>query len=176
MKFAGYVQVYTGNGKGKTTAAIGQAVRAAGRGLKTYVAQFMKKGDYGEITLIDKYLKTHIKIEQFGLADFHYKTDRVSTEQREAALKGITAVKEAMNSGQYHIIILDEINVLLYFKIIEIGHVLEIIDSRKKEIELILTGRYAPEEILKRADLITEMKEIKHYFQKKIKARTGIEK
>lgn len=176
MDSKGYIQVYTGNGKGKTTAAIGLAIRAAGRDQRTYVAQFMKKGEYGEILLINKYLKDFIVIEQFGLFTFHHKGDVVSEKEKNAALKGIDAVKNAIKSEKYNIIILDEVNVLLHFKIIGINHILEIIKKKPKNIELILTGRYAPDEILKRANLITEMKKIKHYFDSGIKARTGIEK
>jgi cob(I)alamin adenosyltransferase len=176
MKFKGYIQVYTGSGKGKTTAALGLALRAAGRGKKTYIAQFMKKGEYGELLSTAKYLKDFITIEQFGLPDFHYTGANVTAEEREAAQAGAAAVNEAIESKKYDIIILDEVNVLLYFKIISPEPILKIIDEKPENIELVLTGRNAPEDILKRADLITEMKEIKHYYKKNVPARLGIEK
>ena len=170
----GYVQVYTGTGKGKTTASIGLAVRAAGRGEKTYIAQFMKKGEYGEIFSINKYLKEHIVIEQFGLPEFHTQRDGVRPEEKEAAQRGLDAVKNALFSNRYRIVILDEINVTLYFKIVELSEVLDLIAQKPPGVEMVLTGRYAPQEILDRADLITEMKEVKHPFKKKIYARKGI--
>jgi cob(I)alamin adenosyltransferase len=176
MEFKGYIQVYTGNGKGKTTASLGLALRAAGRGMKTYIAQFMKKQEYGELNAIIEYLSEYVEIEQFGLPDFHYTGKDVTKEEKMAALEGIEAVIEAISSKEYNIIVMDEINVLLYFEIIDPEHVLKIIDNKPKDIELILTGRNAPEEILSRADLITEMKEIKHYYNQKVQAREGIEK
>jgi cob(I)alamin adenosyltransferase len=176
MKDKGYIQVYTGNGKGKTTAAIGLAVRAAGRGKKTYIAQFMKKGEYGELIAITKYLSTHIQVEQFGSEGFHYKGDPVTKTEREKALAGIKAVEKACQSNQYDIVVLDEINVLLYFRIIDVAPVLSILNTKPDHLELVLTGRYAPEEILKRADLITEMRELKHYLTRNIPDRLGIEK
>ncbi len=176
MKFTGYIQVYTGNGKGKTTAALGLALRAAGRGKKTYMAQFMKKGEYGELLSAAKYLADFITIEQFGLPEFHHTGDEVTEEERNSALTGVAAVNKAIASKKYDIIILDEVNVLLYFKIIALDPILKIITGKPENIELILTGRNAPEEILERADLVTEMKEIKHYYTKNVPARTGIEK
>jgi len=98
MKFTGYIQVYTGNGKGKTTAALGLALRAAGRGKKTYMAQFMKKGEYGELLSAAKYLADFITIEQFGLPDFHYTGEAVTEEERDAALTGVAAVNKAIAS------------------------------------------------------------------------------
>ena len=175
MKFKGYIQVYTGNGKGKTTASLGLALRAAGRGLNVFMAQFMKKGEYGELKIVEEKLSDFITIEQYGLPDFHYSSKGVQQKEIDAALEGIKAVNDAIESRKYNIVIMDEINVLLYFKIIDIDLVLDILDNKPEDLELILTGRYAPEEILKRADLITEMKDIKHYFDNKVAAREGIE-
>lgn len=172
----GYIQVYTGNGKGKTTAAFGLALRAAGRGKRTYMAQFMKKGEYGELIAVKKYLSRAIVVEQFGLPEFHYTGEKVTEEERQAAQTGIDAAKKAMFSGNYDIVILDEVNILLHFKIVKIESILEIIEKKPDSIELILTGRMAPKEILDKADLITDMKEVKHYFQKNVPARLGIEK
>ncbi|MCX6555204.1 MAG: cob(I)yrinic acid a,c-diamide adenosyltransferase [Candidatus Aminicenantes bacterium] len=172
----GYIQVYTGNGKGKTTAALGLALRAAGRGMKTYVAQFLKKGAYGELAAAKLYLPGLVIIEQFGLPDFHHRENGVSREEREAAAAGMVAAKKAMASGIYRIVVLDEINTLLHFEIIPVEQVLQLLAEKPPGLELILTGRYAPEEILAHADLITDMQETRHYYQKKVLARNGIEK
>lgn len=176
MTERGYIQVYTGNGKGKTTAALGLALRAAGRGMKTYIAQFLKKGEYGELLAVKRYLPELIVIEQFGLPEFHHQENGVSIVEREAAEAGMGAVKKAMVSGDYRIVVLDEINTLLHFKIIAVEPVLCFLEQKPAGVELILTGRYAPQAIIDRADLVTEMKEIRHYYQKNIQARTGIEK
>lgn len=176
MDFKGYIQVYSGNGKGKTTAALGLALRAAGRGMKTYIAQFMKKTEYGELWAIRNYLQEFITIEQFGLPEFHTTGEKISREERNAALAGIEAVKRAIAGNEYQIVIMDEVNVALYFKIIDIDTVLEIMEQKPDRVELILTGRNAPAEIQKQADLVTEMLEIKHYYTQKVPARPGIEK
>jgi cob(I)alamin adenosyltransferase len=115
-------------------------------------------------------------VEQFGLPEFHYTGEKVTDEERQAAQTGIEAAKEAMFSNDYDIVILDEVNILLHFKIVKIESILEIIDEKPDSMELVLTGRMAPKRILDRADLITEMKEVKHYFQKNVQARLGIEK
>lgn len=174
--FKGYIQVYTGDGKGKTTASLGLALRAAGNGMKIYIAQFMKNFDYSEIKALRKFLPNHVEIQQFGLPEFHTSGDIVTEKERNAALEGIEAVKKAIDSGNYDIIILDEINILLYFKIIEMKTVLDILDSKPPDMEFILTGRNAPKEIIDRAHLVTEMKEIKHYYTQNVPARLGIEK
>jgi len=176
MEYKGYIQVYTGKGKGKTTAALGLALRAVGAGKKVYIAQFMKKSKYGELIAIEKYLSEFITIEQFGLPDFHYKNNAVTEQEKEAAMGGINAVERAMRSGKYDIIIMDEANILAYFKIIDIKYILEIMERKPRNLELILTGRNAPKRFIEKADLVTEMKEIKHYFTKNVPARDGIEK
>ena len=172
----GFIQVYTGNGKGKTTAALGLALRAAGWGMRTYVAQFLKKGESGELLAVQRYLPELIVIEQFGLPEFHHPENGVSIVEKKAAEAGMGAVQRAMAGGDYRIVVLDEINTLLHFKIITVEPVLRLLAEKPEELELILTGRYAPEAILARADLITDMRETRHYCQKKIPARTGIEK
>ncbi len=176
MSENGYIQVYTGNGKGKTTAALGLALRAAGRGMKTYMAQFLKKGEYGELLAVKMIRPERIVIEQFGLPEFHHQENGVSRAEREAAEAGMGAAKKAMRSGDYRIVVLDEINTLLHFKIIDVEAVLRLLDEKPAALELVLTGRYAPPEILARADLITEMVETRHYYQKEVQARFGIEK
>jgi len=176
MAFKGYIQVYTGNGKGKTTAALGLALRAAGRKKKVYIAQFMKKTFYGELGAIQEHLGEYITIKQFGLPDFHHSGKDVTPGEKKAAMAGVEAVKKAIQGKKYHVVILDEANILAHFKIIDIKYLLEIIDNKPDDVELILTGRNAPHEFIKRADLVTEMKEIKHYYKKGIQARIGIEK
>ncbi len=172
----GYIQVYTGNGKGKTTAALGLALRAAGRGMRTYIAQFLKKGEYGELLAVKRFMPELITIEQFGLPEFHHQENGVRSIEREAAEAGLDAARKAMTGGAYRILVLDEINTLLHFKIIAVKPVLQLLAEKPRALEMILTGRYAPTEVLAQADLITDMQEIRHYYQKKVPARTGIEK
>jgi cob(I)alamin adenosyltransferase len=176
MDANGLIQVYTGNGKGKTTAALGLALRAAGRGLRTYMAQFLKKGEYGELLAVRERLADRITIEQFGLPEFHHREQGVSAEETAAAAAGLAAAEAAMSGGAYRIVVLDEINTLLHFGILPVEPVLLLLERKPPALELVLTGRYAPQAILDRADLVTEMKEVRHYYQKGVQARTGIEK
>ena len=173
--FKGYVQVYTGGGKGKTTAALGLALRAAGYGLKTYIGQFLKGHNYGELSSVKK-LSPYIKVEQFGRKGFIHVTENPDEEDFQRAKKGLEKCSKAMKSQKYQIIVLDEINVAVYFKLLTERQVHQFLDEKPEGIEVILTGRYAPESFLKRADLVTEMKEIKHYYKKGVQAREGIEK
>lgn len=170
----GFIQIYTGNGKGKTTAAIGQAVRAAGAELKTYIAQFMKEYPYSELESL-KLLKDFIEIEQFCGDEFVYKRQLPDESEIKKASDGLNIAKENMLSGNYDIIILDEVIVAIYFKLLSVNQVIEFIDSKPESIELILTGRYCPDELISKADMVTEMKEIKHYYSKGITSRKGIE-
>ena len=169
----GYVQVYTGNGKGKTTAAFGLALRAAGAGLKVYIGQFLKKGEYSELNSINRF-KDLIKIEQFG--GKRYIGQEIKEEDKELAKKGFKKIKEVIFSGEYDVVILDEINVALYYKLLSEEDLIDLIKNKPSDVELVLTGRYASSQIIKIADLVTEMRKIKHYFSKGIKARTGIER
>jgi cob(I)alamin adenosyltransferase len=171
----GYIHVYTGNGKGKTTAAMGLAFRAAGHGFKTYVAQFLKAQPTGEIEAA-KMLAPLIRIEQFGREGFINVKDGPGDEDISRARTGLTKALEAMLSGEYRIVILDEVNTAVHFKILPEQDVLDFVDKRPATLELVLTGRYAPASFIDRADLVTEMKDIKHYFDKGVKAREGIEK
>jgi len=171
----GYLQVYTGNGKGKTTAALGLALRAAGHGFRTYVAQFLKGQPTGEIEAA-KRLDPLIRIEQFGRAGFITVKDGPGDEDITRAKAGLARALEAMLSGGYKIVVLDEINTAVHFKILPEEEVLDLIDRRPAEVELVLTGRYAPASFLDRADLVTEMREVKHYFSQGVKAREGIER
>ncbi len=172
-KNKGYVQVYTGDGKGKTTAALGVCLRASGAKKKIYIAQFMKLGIYNEINSI-KLLKNFIEIEQFGTGNFV--GNKISVKEIEKAKKGIEKLKKKSSSGKYDIIVLDEINVAIHYKIIPVSDLINIINNKEKYTELIITGRNANSKIIKMADLVTEMKEIKHYYKIGIKARIGIEK
>lgn len=168
-----YVHLYTGDGKGKTTAAIGLAIRAAGHGMKTYIGQFMKGQSYGELSA----LKNHplITIEQYGDPKCIRRED-VAQIHIDQARKGLEKVMEAMRSGQYDILVMDEINVTVWFGLLGVQDVIDVLNQRPENLEVILTGRNAPKELIDAADLVTEMKEIKHYYSKGILARDGIER
>lgn len=170
----GLIQVYTGNGKGKTTAALGLALRAVGHNLKVIIIQFMKGSkNYGEFKAIKKYLP-QIKIEQFGLTTFVNKNNP-SKKDIELAQKGLKRARRAILSRVYDLVILDEINVTMDFNLISVEDVLQLIEEKPPNVELILTGRYVPEEIIEKADLVSEVKEIKHWFTKGVDTRKGIE-
>ncbi|MEM3464614.1 MAG: cob(I)yrinic acid a,c-diamide adenosyltransferase [Candidatus Bathyarchaeia archaeon] len=169
----GIVQVYTGNGKGKTSAAFGLALRAVGRGLKVYIIQFIKGGfDYGELYVIDKL--PNITLRAFGRGKFVVQKPPEKEDVRlgEEAFK---LAREVVESEEYDLVILDEVNVALNLKLISLEEVLELIKKKPKHVELVLTGRYAPKEIIEAADLVTEMREVKHPFKKGFQARKGIE-
>lgn len=170
----GFIQIYTGNGKGKTTAAIGQAVRAAGFGLKSYIAQFMKEFPYNEHKGL-KYLSEWITIEQFAGDEFVYKKEPPGKKEKDKARRGLATAKAKMLSGKYDLIILDEVCVSIYYGLFSDEEILTFMKQKPENIELILTGRYCPDKLLDKADLVTEMKEIKHYYQEGITARRGIE-
>ena len=169
----GYIHVYTGDGKGKTTAALGLAIRAVGAGLKVYIAQFLKHGDYSEIKGLDRFSDT-ITVEQFGRGRFI--KGRPSKEDVAAARQGLKKVKTILAAGKYSVVILDEANVAVSLNLFSENELLEILDHRPHNVEIIITGRGAAAGIIEAADLVTEMKEIKHYFKKGVKARIGIEK
>lgn len=172
----GYVQVYTGNGKGKTTAAIGLAVRAAGSGLKVYMAQFMKRTKYSEIKALEK-LKSNITVKQYGRSDhFIKKGQEPDKKDRELAQACLKEVRGIIASGIYDVVILDEIGVAEYFKLCSVENIIDLINVKPENVELVLTGRKTNERIIKKADLVTEMREIKHYYSKGVPARKGIEK
>jgi len=168
----GYIQVYTGNGKGKTTAALGLALRAAGAGLKVYFAQFIKGMDYSELHSIKK-LSENITLKQYGRECFIYKEP--DEEDVKEARNGFEEVSKIVLEGKHEIVVLDEINIAIYYKLISVAEVLELIDNKPENVELVLTGRNVDQKIVERADLVTEMKEIKHYYQNGIRARKGIE-
>jgi cob(I)alamin adenosyltransferase len=169
----GIVIVITGNGKGKTTAAMGQALRALGHGFKVLVIQFMKGKKYGEVLCAEKYLPD-LRIIPCGLDSFVMK-DNPAPVDIELARQGLKLAREAMASKEYQMVILDEINVALDFKLLPLEDVLDLIRSKPDSIDLVLTGRYAPQEIIDLADTVSEVKEIKHHYSKGIKERAGIE-
>ena len=165
------IQVYTGNGKGKTTAAMGLALRASGAGLKVYIGQFVKGRCYSEIKALKKI--ANIKVEQFGRRCFIKKEPEPI--DAEMARRGLEKIKQVIAQKRYQLIILDEINIALRFKLINLDDLVRLIKSAPRKIELVLTGRYAHPEIIKLADLVSEIKEKKHYYTKGIQARRGIE-
>ncbi len=173
--FKGFIQVYTGNGKGKTTAALGLCLRAAGWGYRSYIGQFLKGQDYGELHSIKKFGDL-IVIEQFGKKGFIHIEKGPDEEDIKLAKSGLERCMSEMKSGKFRIIVLDEINIAIYFNLISEEEINAFLDEKPEDVEVILTGRYAPQSIIERADLVTEMKEIKHYYQKGIEARKGIEK
>ncbi|MBP7707517.1 MAG: cob(I)yrinic acid a,c-diamide adenosyltransferase [Candidatus Aminicenantes bacterium] len=170
----GYVQVYTGDGKGKTTAAMGLAFRAAGRGLRTFVAQFLKGRPTGEIEAAKK-LAPLVVIEQFGREGFLTAEAGPAAEDVALARAGLDRARKALLSGAYDIVVLDEVNTAVHLKVLAEADVLDLIDRKPSAVELVLTGRRAPASFVERADLVTEMKAVKHYFDRGVPAREGIE-
>lgn len=167
----GYVHVYTGNGKGKTTAAFGVALRTLFNGGKVYVGQFVKDMKYSE-TNLEKYFP-NITIEQFG--DGCIINRDPSERDKNLAKAGLDKMKDIITSGEYDLVIFDEVTIALYFKFLTIEEVLETLNHRHEKCEIIITGRYAPKELMDAADLVTEMKEIKHYYTKGVLSRKGID-
>ena len=165
------IQVYTGSGKGKTTAALGLAIRAAGANLKVFIGQFAKGRRYSELAALRKI--KDIKVEQFGSTCFIRK--KPDEKDIRLAEKGLKKIRKIISGGIYDVVILDEINIALSLKILKLKDVLTLIKKTPRKTELVLTGRYAHPKIIKMADLVSEIKEIKHYYKKGIKARKGIE-
>jgi len=168
----GYVQVYTGDGKGKTTAALGLALRAAGAGLIVYIAQFVKGMLYSELNMLADL--SHITLKQYGRDCFIYKSPE--SEDVQVAQDGLREAKEMMTSGEYQMIILDEANIATYYSLFNVDDLLDFIRAKPDGVELVITGRRADPRVIEAADLVTEMKEIKHYYQNGVEAREGIEK
>lgn len=166
------IHIYTGNGKGKTTAALGLALRAAGAGKKIFIGQFVKGMPYAETEAVQRYLPM-VTIRQYGRECFI--VNAPTQNDIDLARRGLNEVREIIRSGEYDIIILDEANIALYYQLFTVKELLDILQSRSPETEIILTGRYAPPELIAAADLVTEMKEIKHYFSSGVQARKGIE-
>lgn len=173
----GYVQVYTGNGKGKTTAALGLSIRALGAGKKVFIGQFAKSKHYSELETIEKLLK-NITIKQFGMGCFIFEKPKEEEEEEDiqAAQKRLKEITSIIESDEYDVIILDEANIAVHYNLITADELISAINKRSQRTEIIITGRYANQEIMDVADLVTEMKEIKHYYQQGVQARVGIEK
>ncbi len=167
----GYVHIYTGNGKGKTTASLGLSLRAALSGKKVFFGQFIKGMDYSELRLED-YLP-NFKICQFGRDCFIYKEP--TSQDILKAREGLNYCEEVLKSGKYDLVVLDEINIALHYKLFSVEEVIDMLHNRSEKVEVVLTGRNAPKELIDLADLVTEMKEVKHYYKKGIEARKGIE-
>lgn len=169
----GYIHVYTGDGKGKTTAALGLAVRAAGAGLKVFIGQFIKGIHYSEMESLHQ-LEDRITIKQFGRGCFVFRKPAV--EDIRAARNGLDAIRQVFRESKYRLVILDEANVAVQCDFFLVEELLALIDAKPPHIELVLTGRSARAEIVERADLVTEMQEVKHDYHRGIQARIGIEK
>ncbi|RQD75567.1 MAG: cob(I)yrinic acid a,c-diamide adenosyltransferase [Halanaerobium sp. MSAO_Bac5] len=166
------VHVYTGCGKGKTTAALGLALRAVGADKKVFIAQFVKGMDYSELKSISKI--ENIDLKQYG---HNYFIKGKGTEKDiKAARAGLKEIENLLINGEYDLIILDEANIAVHYQLFSVEELISCLEKSQENIEIVITGRYAAEELIEYADLVTEMKEIKHYFKKGIKARKGIEK
>lgn len=170
MAEKGFVHVYTGNGKGKTTAALGLAMRAAGAGKKVFIGQFVKGMHYSELDLKIE----NIEIKQYGADCFIYKDP--TENDIKIARDGLAEMADILKSGKYDVVIMDEACIALYYRLFSFEELWKAVSQRAEHVEVVITGRYAPDILIEKADLVTEMKEIKHYYTKGIQARTGIEK
>lgn len=168
----GYVHVYTGNGKGKTTAALGLAMRAGGAGFKVFIGLFVKGMDYSELHSFAR-LSDQITLRQYGRKCFIYNEPEM--DDVLVARQGLEEVRKAVASGDYQLVIMDEANIATYYKLFSIDELLEVIDMKPEQVELVITGRYVDDRIIERADLVTEMREVKHYYTQGVLARAGIE-
>lgn len=168
----GYIQVYTGNGKGKTTAAFGLALRAAGAGKKVYFAQFVKGKIYSEIKAVRQHLPA-VTIKQFGRGCLIVKEP--ASEDILAARAGLDEVAGIITSGKYDLVVLDEATIAIYYGLFSVNELTGVLQKKPEKTEIIITGRYAPDELINMADLVTEMREVKHYYTKGVQARKGIE-
>ncbi len=169
----GFVHLYTGNGKGKTSAAIGLVIRAAGRGLKSYIIQFIKGGfDYGELYIVD--MIPNVTLKAFGRGKF-ITAIPPDNQDVQLAQEALMLAAKIVKQGEHDIVVLDEVNVAIESGLIDIKDVLGIIKEKPKNVELVLTGRYAKKQLVDAADYVTEMIEVKHPFKKNEPARMGIE-
>jgi cob(I)alamin adenosyltransferase len=169
----GYLQVYTGDGKGKTTAALGLALRAAGAGLRVYVAQFVKGMHYHELDALERFADL-ITVKQCGRSCFIKREPEQADV--DAARAGLEEVRKLLAENPPDVLVLDEANIAVFYKLFSVEDLLAVIDSRPEGVEVVVTGRRAPPELLERADLVTEMREVKHYYARGVQARDGIEK
>ena len=168
----GFIRLYTGKGQGKTSAAFGLALRALGAGKKVFFAQFVKGKIYSEIRAVEKYL-SGIRVRQYGLDCFIVK--KPSQADIDAARAGLREVREIITAGEHDLVVLDEICIAVFYKLFTVNEVLEILKGKADGTEIVMTGRYAPQEFIDAADLVTEMREIKHYYSDGVNAREGFE-
>ena len=170
----GYVQVYTGDGKGKTTASLGLVLRASGYGQRSWIVSFLK-GDpnYGEL----RFIREHMPMVEYHLAGRPNFVDPNDPDPEDIAIakQGLQTVREAVASGDFHVVVCDEVNVAVNLNLVSAEDVLEIVRTRPEHVEVVLTGRDAPQEFLEAADLVTEMRMVKHFYEAGIPARRGIE-
>ena len=172
MAQKGYIHIYTGNGKGKTTAAFGLAVRMLCADKRVYIGQFVKSMKYHE-TRIEEIFEG-VRIEQYGRGCFlDHHPDQQDIAQAKA---GLARIGEVLRSGAYDLVVLDEVTIALYFGLLSEDEVLAVLDARHERVEVVLTGRYASQRLIDRADLVTQMQEVKHYYQQGVEARDGIER
>ena len=168
----GYVQVYTGDGKGKTTAALGLALRALGHDLRVIVVQFMKADpSWGEIV---EARRIGLDVLQVGL-DHWVRKGEATDDDRCAAAEGFARAREMVVGGAFDLVILDELLTALYFELVSLDDVLRLFEEKPAHVELVVTGRRAPDEVVAAADLVTEMRPVKHYYDAGVPAREGIE-
>jgi cob(I)alamin adenosyltransferase len=168
----GYVQIYTGNGKGKTTAAIGLAVRALGAGWRVFFGQFLKTGRYSEHSILSRF-PGQLAVKAYGRDVFI--RGEPEDKDRRLAQEGIAELAEIVASGDHHLVVLDEANVAVHLGLITVEQIIDLIDKRAEGVEMVITGRHADPRLLARADLVTEMREVKHYYHRGVPARTGVE-
>ncbi len=169
----GYIHVYTGDGKGKTTAAFGLALRAAGAGLKVFIAQFVKGMEYGELRAV-KHLSGLITVRQYGRRCFI--REKPDNQDIAMARRGLAEVRDVLASGKHSVVILDEANIATHFGLFSVEELLDVMDTKPERVELIITGRKADPRVVEKADLVTEMREVKHYYRESVEARDGIER
>lgn len=168
----GYVHVYTGNGKGKTTAALGLALRSAGAGMPVFFGQFIKGRYYSEIAALRRF-EDLITVRQYGRGCFLPSIP--SRDDVECAQSGLAEVRNVISQGQHKLVVLDEVSITVCFHLISEEELLGLVHDKPEHVELVITGRYAPASLLESADLVTEMQEVKHYFNQGVLARRGIE-
>jgi cob(I)alamin adenosyltransferase len=167
----GYVQVYTGDGKGKTTAAFGLALRAVGAGLRVFIAQFVKGMEYSELRALERF--GEIEVRRYGRDCFIRREPEA--EDIAAAQAGLAEARAELASGRWDVVILDEANIATYFELFPVEDLLAVIAEKPQDVELVITGRRADERVIDAADLVTEMREVKHYYEQGVPCRRGIE-
>lgn len=173
MQSKGYIHVYTGDGKGKTTAALGLALRAAGAGKKVFIGQFIKGTEYSELKALRRF-EDLITVQQWGRGCFIRKEPKPA--DIEAAKQGLVCAAEILKEGNHDLVILDEAAVAVKAGLFTVDELLECLSSRREKVEVVVTGRDAPARLCEYADLVTECKALKHYFAQGVNARIGIEK